>query len=664
MKGHAGEAGTWTAFRFKAGAYKLWAVAILVALSLCGAEVTFDGNRDVPAGDLRNHLVLSASMAESFLEGSFPPRVSPLLSDGLGNPYHQFYSPLSHGYVAMTAILLGDLVNGFTYGSVFILAVAFVYSFRLGRYLTLSDRCAVFAAFLFVTAPYLSTDRALRGNFAEYFAFCLLPAALYYNLRALPPKNFSSWARAVLATAAVLLAHLITGFYFLLFYAFFLLFAAAAWLVRFSHAAKASAGQEKVGFSGLQEPRTHVTQEARSRTQILPRAAPFLRKGLSAASVAVSAILLDMYCLGPVIFYDDIIMKSNLAGGSMAASAFMTPVLGVFSLTDTSWSFSSNLTILPRFQAGLLLLASFAAFVFFHARRGGAWTLSFALTGGLALLLVIRPEAFLYPPLKYVDIAQFSYRLLAVFTLAGMVAGALALRAFFRSSDGLTRGSESVAVLALAALSLALAAPYVYPRYTDNNVARRLNTADIYQLPRLRYGEDAYQRMPPAEEAYEWVEPDRVAVPWAGKAGDWTFSADLADYYRASGGPSGEVLLGVLYYPGLQDIEIKINGEAASLGLDTYWQRTDALRGRGQDMSGILHGLKISGAPAKGILEARVRFTGFRWANWTSLALSVFLLGGAVNSALRRRMRGRVTGARVSGDAERKPDGSTALRGA
>ncbi|MDR1041415.1 MAG: hypothetical protein LBR80_14905 [Deltaproteobacteria bacterium] len=586
-------------------------------MTLCGAEVNFRGHRDVLAHDQMGHLVLTASMAETFLEGTFPPRVSPILSDGLGNPYHQFYSPLSHMYSAAVSLLVGDVMTGFSLCTVFILALAFVYAFKLGRYLTLSSHCAAVAAFLFVTAPYLSTDRVLRGAFAEYVAFCLLPMALYYNLRALPLNSFKFWALAALSTAALLLAHLITGFFFLFFYAVFFILSGLSLLAR----RYVSRGGVGVG--------------APSRIR------PFLRKSFAAATICLFATLLGLYCLGPAIFYGDLIMKrQELAGVSSAASGYMTPILSLFSLTDTSWDYESSFMIHARFQTGFALLASFGAFVYLLARWRTSWAFPFALTAGLVLVTVARPAVFLYPPLKYVDIAQFSYRFLSLFTLSAACSGALALRAVFRASPGFTPATRTAAAMAIIAISVALGVPYVYPKpVQQGRLGLNLNSSILYDNSRLFDGENAYLRVPPPDGSDDWVAPESVSVRWRGKPGDWTFRADLNEYYSMSGGQPGEVLLDVLYYPGLQDIEIRVDGKPVGAFLDTWWQRRDSVRGAFYNEIGGFHGLKISGAPEKGILEARVRFIGYKWANWISLSAFAFLLGGFMFSAWRTRCK-------------------------
>jgi hypothetical protein len=367
-------------------------------------------------------------------------------------------------------------------------------------------------------------------------------------------------------------------------------------------------------------------------------------KILAAASVAVAAVLVSMCYLGPVIFYDDLMMKREvLAGNSVAASAYMTPILSLFSVTDTAWNWKSHTSGLPRFQAGALLLASWLAFVWLIARRGAVWGLPLAVTGGLILLAVSRPAIFLIPPLTSLDIAQFSYRFLTLFTLAATCAGPVALAVIFRRSKGYTAGARNAAALALVALSLALVSPYLYGDQVQGTHAWNLDTGDVYRRGRLDYGDSNYLRVPPPDtDPGAWTDPGRPLANWTGRPGDWSFNVDLARFPEASGGPPGEVLLEVMHYPGLQDIEVLVDGEPYEAEVGTFWQRRSSVRigiTRGEEEGpGAFGGLKLTGLPPAGILEVRVDFTGMFWANGTSVAsLSLLAGAGVYLRVLRRR---------------------------
>jgi hypothetical protein len=636
-------------------------------LVLCGSETVSDGRRDAFRFDQYNHLYLVASAGESLREGFFPPRVSPLLSGGLGNPYHQFYSPMAHAAAAAASVLCGDAVAGYSASVALLLAFAFASMYRLGFYLTGSRECAAFAALLFALAPYLHADRTLRGAYAEYFAFCLLPAVTYLNLRALPLRSYRRWALAALATAALMLSHAVTAFYYLLFCALFILF---SWISAFAASEKASRARPGAAPSPAPVPDAAAPDSAAPDSAAPDSAAPdsafpdpaaagggtvkapsragsrlkraFPRKALAAASVAAAALLLSMYCMGPVILYDDLVMKQGILAESFKAveSGYMTPVLAVLSVRDMPFAWSEQFSDFSRFQAGFLACASLCAFAWLRARRspgaGGVYARPFMAAAALVLALILAPSLLGLPVLRSLDVAQFSFRFLSLLTLAGAIAGALALKGFFALRPGFDPALKRVAVMALGALALALASPYLYPKSFRYASVTRLDAASVVSGPGLEYGDTDYMRPAPPPGTL-WTDPARKALAGAGMPGDKTFKADLAEYRREFGGPEGEVLLDVLYYPGLQEVDVRVDGLPADLELGTWWQRRDAVRQNFTSEPGAFHGLKLTGAPREGSLEVRARFSGFRWANRVSALSLALLMAGAAAAPLRAR---------------------------
>jgi hypothetical protein len=599
-------------FNFKTRSIKLWTLALLVAITYSGTDVTFDGRRDILTTDQYNQVMLCASVINSFKDGVFPPRVSSILSDGLGNPYHQFYSPVTHTYIAFVSLILGDLIEGFAVGSILLLALSFVYMFKLAHYFTFSDHCAVVAAFMFVTAPYLSTDRFLRGAFSEYTCFCLLPMALYYNLRALHFRRFKYWLLAVLISSVVLQAHLLIGSFFLLFYSIFIgLYCILSLIFNYYSNNLLS---NAVKMKGINLRLKHIS-----------------RKAFAAASVALIAILLSMWYLGPIALYSDLTMKRIiLPQGQTVKSGWLTPMLSVFSVSDSSWNFKMGNEHVSRFQTGCLILTSYIAFIYFFIRRRTTLALPFAITVGFLLLLILRPILFTYPPMKYVDIIQFSYRFLSLFVLGATVSGALVLRTIFKHSNNLTCASKTAISLSLIVLAIVAGYPYVYPRLANFQWIRYMvNTPMIYAHSKLSYGEEAYLRFPPPDTACPdvWTDPERKSVVGKNeRAGDWKFSVELQNFYHNSDENPGEMLLDVLYYPGLQKIDVTVDGIPVDVKYDTYWQKRSTFGPFWADEPGPFHGLKLIGVPGNGLLEARIRFTGFSWANWTSFATLIFLV--------------------------------------
>ncbi|MDR1314119.1 MAG: hypothetical protein LBQ12_10600, partial [Deltaproteobacteria bacterium] len=526
------------------GAAGLCAAALMAALALCGAETVSDGRRDVFRFDQYNHLILVASAEQSLRSGVFPPRVSPLLTSGLGNPYHQFYSPLAHTATAAVSIAAGDVVAGYSATVVLLLAFAFASMYRLGLYLTGSKECAAFAAVAFVTAPFLHADRTLLAAYAEYFALCLLPAVAYLNLRALGFRSYRRWALAAVATAALMLTHLLTAFHFFVFYALFLVLS----------------GIPAAAASGATAPR---------------RRRAFLRKALSAGSVVAAALLLSMYFMGPVLFYEDLVIKKEILGQVFrtAESGRYTPLPGLLGLNSSPWDWARQFADFSRLQAGFVACASVAAFALLRFRRGGAYSLPFAAVSALALLFAAFPSVLGLPVLRAVDVAEFSYRFLGLFAFAGALAGALALKAAFAARPGLSPALRSSAALASASLAVVLASPYLYPAGFPYSQAWRAGSAEILSRGALLSNEDAYLRVAPPDGAGVWEAGARPVVAGEGRPGDMVFRADLERCPPACRGPEGELFLGALYFPGLQDIEISLDGRPADFPLSTWWER-------------------------------------------------------------------------------------------
>ncbi|MDR3153400.1 MAG: hypothetical protein LBW85_03805 [Deltaproteobacteria bacterium] len=515
-----------------------------------------------------------------------------------------------------------------------LLTFALVSAYRLGFYLTGSAPCAAVAAFVFATSPHLAVDRDMLGYYSEYFAFCLLPAALYWNLRAISLKSFRRWALAVIFTGALILSHLITGFFFLFFYALFFILAAARFPLRelISHRGSGH-GLARPEMTGKKNHPVMSGRHSRAR-----RGKAYFRKAVTALSVAVAALLLCAYYLGPAILYGDLVIKKLLLTEMKTGfSHSFTQLLTVLSFADLPWSWQAQLRGSSfKFQAGLLVFASHVAFACYCAKARSTWALPFALTSWTIFVFVVRPQVFFWPLLREVDIAQFPFRFLIFFTLAGTVSCSVALRTIFSLSNGLSAGGRAAVALALVGLTLALSGPYLYPRFVGDDAVLTISADDIRSSGALQHNEDAYLRPVPPMGSIAWVNPERKAIQGAGRADDRKFTTDLAEYCLSSGGPPGEILLDILYFPGLQEVETNVFHPAKRAGtgaeefnLDTYWQRRETVTSHGVEGPGAFHGLRLTGFPCQGRLEARVKFVGMRWANRLSMAACAALIAAA-----------------------------------
>jgi hypothetical protein len=479
---------------------------------------------------------------------------------------------------------------------------------------------------MFVTAPYLHADRTLRGAYAEYFAFCLLPAVTYLNLRALNLRSIKYWLFAVFATSALMLSHLITAFYFLLFSAMFIMFSGISVVILYYSRVRSYDENSPVTGS--------ITRSRHLRS--------FIRKFVGAGTIAFAALLISMWYMGPVLFYDDLVVKKEILTGTVRASqsGFITSLLAVLNLRDVPFIWKEQYSDFSRYQAGFLVVASVAIFAWYNIKERGVYARPFLATTCIIFLFTVFPSVLGLPLLKNIDIAQFSFRFLAHLTLAGSIAGALALMSFFKSRPGYCSALRWVTVIVLSSLALSLSAPYLYPKSFPYSSVESLTSSDITVTPRMEYGETMYLRPAPSENYQEWIAPDRRALPSSGGIpGKFFFCTDLDDYRHVYGGPPGQLILDVLYFPGLQEIQVSVDGVVADVIPDTWWQKRAVVRQDFSDIPGAFHGLRLTGLPEKGLAEIRVTFTGMKWANLVSAASFFLLVLCAATSKLLSRSR-------------------------
>jgi hypothetical protein len=373
----------------------------------------------------------------------------------------------------------------------------------------------------------------------------------------------------------------------------------------------------------------------------LRRKRVILRKVFAVASIASMALLVSMYCMGPLIFYDDLVMKKEILTKlfKTSESGYMVPFLAVLSMREVPFDWVRQFAEFSRFQAGIIIYISFTAFAWFRVRHGGFYSISFITVSGLILIFALFPQVFRLPILKILDIAQFSYRFLGLLTFAGALMGGLALKDYFSRRKGFTKALKSVAVIILISFTTTFALPYLYPKGFPDSRVWHLNSNEISGLGFLVSNDTNYMR-PPPPVGYSWIAPGVKPLSASeNKPGEVMFKKQLDDYRQEYGDIEGEVYLDVLYFPGLQDIQVSVDGHSEELELETYWQRRTSVRMNDSDDPGGFHGLKITGVPSKGLLEVRVRFTGMSWANWASGLSLVFLILGSIIAIVKKYNR-------------------------
>jgi hypothetical protein len=271
-----------------------------------------------------------------------------------------------------------------------------------------------------------------------------------------------------------------------------------------------------------------------------------------------------------------------------------------------------------------------------------------------------------------------------IFDLAALAMSVLALKRLL-GHLGEDRGPAGAGLaIAVGGASLALAAPYMLPGTFPVPYMKSVASTEILGRGELVDSGRAYLRRPPEPASPLWADGRATVLPAAREGRDWVFRAGLEG--RGTPG-SGEALLGVLHYPGLQTVEVLVDGRKAEPSLSTFWlagpppadggtagtgpaadgdlasavgQAPDAapvvaarpapdeaeaaddaaVPDQGIARSGntgpagndsastapSFHGLRLSGLPDSGAIEARVRFTGWTSCNIGSLAAALALV--------------------------------------
>lgn len=179
-----------------------------------GLPITHDG---------KDHVARIANFYQSLLEGNIIPRWAGNLNWGYGYPILMFLYPLP-SYIASffhligfsyidsvkLIFILGFLASGFT-------MYLWVSSF-LGR------GAGIFAAFLYMFAPYRFVDLYVRGALGEHIAFVFPPIVLYFILKLSKDNNFYSIIAGSLFLALLILSHNAVSIMFIPFFVAYMLF--------------------------------------------------------------------------------------------------------------------------------------------------------------------------------------------------------------------------------------------------------------------------------------------------------------------------------------------------------------------------------------------------------------------------------------------------------
>ncbi|MDR1166998.1 MAG: hypothetical protein LBO66_14220 [Deltaproteobacteria bacterium] len=577
----------------------VWVLAAFVALFVCRAEEVFEGLRLVYSPDQLNHFKLAASVRANLLEGNFPPRVAMGVGEETGNPYHQFYSPATHLFMAAGGLFLNDPLLGATLAIPLMMAVGFVFAFKLVGYLTRDVIWALLGAFLFALSPYAHVSRASHGAVAEYCGICLAPMVVLALTRAVARPTFARVTLGALAVALQWHVHILSSFLTL-----------------------ASLGT----LGTLQLIRAGIARGRRAFRKILKRALVFL------LAVAV-ALLLSAYYLLPIVAEADLLIKHPFFKIYLILSSYCVPFLSLFSLTDFPFLMPMEFTR-ARYQLGAPFWAGQIAFIYLFWREWRSlWVYPLIALNLLILGAILAPETLVGIP--FCGDIQFSFRLLSYYQLGGLLALALSARHLARRW-GFSGRARAFFALGIVACAFFLGAPYFAGREFYPGFPRLLSFEQINREEFNRFSLFAYHRiLPPGGKVGTLAESRIVPALPGSDARVRRFRLDLAQE-SARVGWRGEAVFQVLYYPRLQRIEATLDGEPWTPKADSFW-REPTVKTRFKWLANTgEHFLRLRELPEKGLLRVKTTFRGSWLGNRVSLGAlaSLTLLGIARGAGL------------------------------
>jgi len=364
-------------------------------------------------GDRPYHLSYIIEARAALKEGQFPIRVSPRALDGQRYPTFQFYG--NFPYTAPALLMLVTGMNAYTAWKVMTfltVALAGIYTYLCSLTLTRQVWPSVVAGVVFVAAPYLAADVRARFAYTEAVSFCLLPAVLYYSLRAFVAPRWGAVVKGGVAWSLVALSHNITYLYGSALVCLFFLSLAAPDLRKYTRRMLRVGACYAVGL-------------VLSLWYVAPQLKALNYLGIAASNSGQSPLWSTMWAPPDVLFSP--VLKVPDAPGS-------TPYVGL----QVGWTI---------FAAALLSLALLVQLSRRGLRRGLQIRLLLSLA--LAFFIVWSPVDFWrYVPALFYNV-QMTFRVLMFVVLWGSLLAGVALAAAFGRRGGMRPAAGLALVLAV-----------------------------------------------------------------------------------------------------------------------------------------------------------------------------------------------------------------------
>jgi hypothetical protein len=580
----------------------------IIALSLSKSENNFLDIRSIVSHDQINHFKLAQSSETQILDLRLPIRTAENIDDSLGNPYHQFYSPAAHFFMAIFSIIFVDMIFGTSILFVLMMSLGFFYSFRLYKYLTKSNIYGIVGAFLFIYCPYLATVRVTHGGITEYFAFCLSPAVLYYLVLSLAGKRFINILLCILWLSILILVHLLTAFYLMFFVSVFFI----AYFINVVIKCKIN----RLNFFNRH---LHV---------FFKRLAIFILANIGALAVT-------SFFIFPIILSDNLFIKYFPYSENIKLTGSCTNLYSLFSITP-SLNILQIESCRGAYQVGFILFIGFiSSIAIFWKNKKSFLIFPLIFTALFILFVIINPAFMTYFP--YLNLAQFAFRFLIEFQIFDSLLFVLGMKELCDNFKISFINKIAFSIIVIIS-SLLMVRPYLDAMNIQSGFPKLMNSNDIKNSDFFFNAIYNYYLIQKDISKFSSLDKQFIVSPAATSNSQYKkFIINLAELAQNSD-YQGNIIFYVLYYPSLMKITAKLNNTSFAPEADVFWFKTAELSEHRQFRYVGVHALQLKNLPSQGILEVDTEFTGSALGNKISLT-AIFLLAGLSLVKLIRRCR-------------------------
>ena len=166
----------------------------------------------LPSSSSPQNLIWAEQFSEQFRAGILYPRWMPKSFDGLGGPAFYFYPPLGFWIDALLSVITGNVLS-VSY-RLSIASALLLWGSGLAMYAWLCSiadrRIALIGALAYMAAPYHLFDHYIRGAYAEFTAYAVLPLVIL-GIRRVADNKRGGLPLLAIAYAALSLSHLPTA---------------------------------------------------------------------------------------------------------------------------------------------------------------------------------------------------------------------------------------------------------------------------------------------------------------------------------------------------------------------------------------------------------------------------------------------------------------------